>query len=310
MGCIYQGCGRLSPSPPRRTRRPGLVESAPHALPEVGWTCSRWIEELRRRGLRGALGGLDRRRRPASPGAYLARRQRRRLLALLAASAGLALLLAGGALYLHRTSSRPVSGSPSIVVLPFANLSGDAGQDYFADGMTEEIQGALSEIPGLRVMGRTTTFALRGAAAGCPGGRKEARGDLHPRGERAACRVSTPGDCPGRGRPGRLPALVGDVRPRGRRRPRGPGRDRPGRRDVPPDHPPPFQRRPDIRAKTVDPEVYNQYLLARRFLAPSNLDGIPPRRGRVGEGHLPRSRIRTRLGHALDGIRRPGGLRE
>jgi hypothetical protein len=41
-------------------------------------------------------------------------------------------------------TARPVGGSPSVAVLPFANLSGDAAQDYFADGMTEEITGKLS----------------------------------------------------------------------------------------------------------------------------------------------------------------------
>ena len=64
-----------------------------------------------------------------------------------------------------------------------------------------------------------------------------------------------------------------------------------------------------MRSQTVDPEVYNQYLLARRFLAPSSLDGFVRAVRRVGEGHLPRPRIRTRLGHALDGLRRPRGLR-
>ncbi len=46
---------------------------------------------------------------------------------------------------------------PSIAVLPFTNMSGDAGQDYFADGMTDEIITALSRIPGLFVIANNST---------------------------------------------------------------------------------------------------------------------------------------------------------
>jgi len=63
---------------------------------------ARWMEQLRKRGVLATLRGLDRRRRPASPGAYLARRQRRRMLALLAGAAGVALLVTGAALHLQR----------------------------------------------------------------------------------------------------------------------------------------------------------------------------------------------------------------
>ena len=50
----------------------------------------------------------------------------------------------------------PISSSPiCIVVLPFANLSGDKGQEYFSDGVTEEIIGALAKVPALCVKART-----------------------------------------------------------------------------------------------------------------------------------------------------------
>jgi adenylate cyclase len=49
----------------------------------------------------------------------------------------------------------------SIVVLPFANLSDESGQGYFSDGMTEEILALLAKQPDLRVVSRTTSFALR-----------------------------------------------------------------------------------------------------------------------------------------------------
>jgi len=50
----------------------------------------------------------------------------------------------------------------SIAVLPFQNLSGDAEQEYFADGITEEILNALAQIPGLRVAGRSSSFSFKG----------------------------------------------------------------------------------------------------------------------------------------------------
>jgi adenylate cyclase len=49
----------------------------------------------------------------------------------------------------------------SIVVLPFANLSDESSQGYFSDGMTEEILALLARQPDLRVVSRTTSFALR-----------------------------------------------------------------------------------------------------------------------------------------------------
>jgi adenylate cyclase len=51
---------------------------------------------------------------------------------------------------------------PSLVVLPFANVSGDAEQEYFADGMSEDLITELARIPGLFVIGRGTSFAYKG----------------------------------------------------------------------------------------------------------------------------------------------------
>ncbi len=50
----------------------------------------------------------------------------------------------------------------SIAVLPFANLSADAENEYFSDGITDEILSALSSIPSLRVAARTSSFAFKG----------------------------------------------------------------------------------------------------------------------------------------------------
>ena len=53
-------------------------------------------------------------------------------------------------------------GGPSIAVLPFVNLSSDKEQEYFSDGVAEEILNALAQVDGLRVIGRTSSFAMKG----------------------------------------------------------------------------------------------------------------------------------------------------
>ena len=51
---------------------------------------------------------------------------------------------------------------PSIAVLPFANMSADKDNEYFSDGLAEEIINALAHVPGLKVTARTSAFAFRG----------------------------------------------------------------------------------------------------------------------------------------------------
>jgi serine/threonine-protein kinase len=53
------------------------------------------------------------------------------------------------------------SANGSIAVLPFANLSGDPAQAYFSDGIAEELRSALGRIAGLKVVGRTSSEAVR-----------------------------------------------------------------------------------------------------------------------------------------------------
>jgi serine/threonine protein kinase/Flp pilus assembly protein TadD len=54
------------------------------------------------------------------------------------------------------------SGIKSLAVLPFVNMSGDKEQEYFCDGMAEEIINALAQVQGLRVVARTSAFAFKG----------------------------------------------------------------------------------------------------------------------------------------------------
>jgi len=63
---------------------------------------------------------------------------------------------------LEKASATPGDKMPSIAVLPFANMSRDADDEYFSDGLAEEIINLLAHIPGLKVIARTSAFAFRG----------------------------------------------------------------------------------------------------------------------------------------------------
>ena len=56
----------------------------------------------------------------------------------------------------------------SIAVLPFENMSEDPANAHFADGLSEELLNLISRIPGLRVVGRTSSFSFRGRSVGAP----------------------------------------------------------------------------------------------------------------------------------------------
>jgi TolB-like protein len=61
-----------------------------------------------------------------------------------------------------RVMDRQPPPSPSVAVLPFADMSPGKDQEYFADGMAEEILNALAHVRGLRVIGRTSSFSFKG----------------------------------------------------------------------------------------------------------------------------------------------------
>jgi len=78
-----------------------------------------------------------------------------------------AVLVAAAAFWLSRGGRGPAgtsaqSGTPSIAVLPFVNMSSDKEQEYFSDGLSEELLNDLAKIPGLRVAARTSSFQFKG----------------------------------------------------------------------------------------------------------------------------------------------------
>jgi adenylate cyclase len=71
----------------------------------------------------------------------------------------------------HRAALQPVSGSspvrsdkPSVAVLPFTNLSDDRTQEYFSDGITDDVINDLSKVAGLFVVARNSTFTFKNTA--------------------------------------------------------------------------------------------------------------------------------------------------
>ena len=59
----------------------------------------------------------------------------------------------------------PLPSVPSIAVLPFTNLGGDPQQEYFSDGISDQLINNLSRLPGLFVIARNSSFAYKGKAS-------------------------------------------------------------------------------------------------------------------------------------------------
>ena len=83
----------------------------------------------------------------------------------------LALVAVGSVFWLVRTGSHATSAAPrlrSIAVLPLENLSGDPSQEYFADGMTDELITDLAKVGALRVISRTSVMRYKGTKKSLP----------------------------------------------------------------------------------------------------------------------------------------------
>ena len=88
------------------------------------------------------------------------RSDRRRIAAVVAVAAVIVIALA----FVERSrgiANTATSGGKSVAVMPFVNLSSASGDEYFSDGMTEELIDALSKLPALKVAARSSVFALR-----------------------------------------------------------------------------------------------------------------------------------------------------
>ncbi len=83
-------------------------------------------------------------------------------------AAGLAVLLAVAAIWVRRSQDSAPAGIRSLAVLPLSNLSGDSNQDYFADGITDELITELAQIHSLRVISRTSVTQFKHTAKRLP----------------------------------------------------------------------------------------------------------------------------------------------
>ena len=109
---------------------------------------------------------------------------------------------------LHRLGSapRPMSApfllpdKPSLAVLPFANMSGDPEQEYFSNGISEDLTTDLSKISGLFVLARNSIFALKGEAI-----------DVHELGSRLGVRYVVEGSVRKSGQRVRITAQLVDT---------------------------------------------------------------------------------------------------
>ena len=107
----------------------------------------------------------------------------------------------------------PAGDARAIAVLPFVNASADPENEYFSDGMTEELITALTKVEGLHVASRTSVFALKGVredvrTLGARLGRQR-----RARGIGATGRQPAPDYRPAHQRARRADALVGALRP-------------------------------------------------------------------------------------------------
>jgi TolB-like protein/Tfp pilus assembly protein PilF len=151
---------------------PDTDDRVPERFREIQWThlpggatSPAFIERVKRL-LSAEASALELARSPSSAAASSAASQRkltRRRPGVFYSALAAAVLLALGYFGLERLNrSKPIApAAGSIAVLPLANESGETGQQYFSDGISEDLITALAQFPGLKVIGRTSSFQFR-----------------------------------------------------------------------------------------------------------------------------------------------------
>jgi len=118
------------------------------------WIAFAWFFELTPEGLK--------RERDIDPGDSIARTTGRKLdFAIIGVLAVAVVLLLTDRFVAHRTSA-DAANDKSIAVMPLVNTSGDPANEFFSDGLSEELINALGKVSGLAVIGRSSSFRFKG----------------------------------------------------------------------------------------------------------------------------------------------------
>src|SRR6202035_5873297 len=96
-------------------------------------------------------------------------RQRRKRWAAIASALTLVLVAAAVFLFFSRAKSLIAAPMRSVAVMPLVNTSGDPNNEYFSDGLSDELIAVLAKIPGLKVIGRNSSFLFKGKSGDSAG---------------------------------------------------------------------------------------------------------------------------------------------
>src|SRR5579862_4011124 len=119
-------------------------------------------------GVETGLETLSEDSQPRVDPASASKRRTRRIAAWATGGTALLLISVGAAMWIRSRSTSALPAIRSLAVLPLENLSGEASQDYFADGMTDELITDLAQISALRVISRTSAMVYKGARKPLP----------------------------------------------------------------------------------------------------------------------------------------------
>src|SRR5256714_7135320 len=104
---------------------------------------------------------------PQLPKKLRASRQKQRRRRWAAIASALALLIVAGGVFFFFARAKLVIAAPmrSVAVMPLVNTSGDPNNEYFSDGLSDELIAVLAKIPGLKVIGRNSSFLFKGKSS-------------------------------------------------------------------------------------------------------------------------------------------------
>jgi TolB-like protein/DNA-binding winged helix-turn-helix (wHTH) protein/Flp pilus assembly protein TadD len=155
---LHNAVGRIREVLGDSTEIPRYIET----LPRRGYRFIAPVEEVQKPRILEANGNKTREAVAVAP--PTARRAALAVILCFSVAIGLGTLAA----WRHFYGRGPVLPIRSLAVLPMQNLSGDAAQEYFADGMTEELITDLAKVSALRVISRTSVMRYKGTKKGLP----------------------------------------------------------------------------------------------------------------------------------------------